>query len=245
MATLLLNGAGKDALNNRGETPLGLAAEEGHLGAVKTLLAACVDVNMHSTADGSTALHSAAYYRHDKVVDALLSSGADKDALDNDGTTPLMRAAGEGSLGAVKSLLTAGADLNMQSAYDGGCALHHAACFGHDKIMDALLSSGVDKDALSHNGETPLMPAARSGHLVPAEIILAAGADVNIHSAYGSTSLQFAACFGHDEIVDALLSSGADKNAHGNTPLLSAAGSGHLVVVEALLTPVLMSISAA
>lgn len=201
----------------------------GRRAVVETLVAAGADLEMHNTTDGWTALHYAAAYGRDEIVAKLLSSGADKNALDNDGSTPLMTAATKGRGAAVEALVAAGTDLEMHSTTDGWTALHFAVYYGHGEIVAALLSSGADKNALDGEGTTPLMWAAGNNRLVAAEKLLAAGAYLHMHNgADGCTALHQAASHGHDEVVAALLLNGADKNAisdNGRTPLMMAAAS--------------------
>lgn len=72
---------------------------------------------------GSTPLHTAAGRGHTAVVELLLTSGANKEALRDDGWRPLASAAFAGHSGAVKALLDAGADREaagpVRSAHTG------------------------------------------------------------------------------------------------------------------------------
>jgi ankyrin repeat protein len=65
--------------------------------------------------------------------------------------TPLLLAAGEGRLGAVRYLLGEGADVNA-SAPNGNTALTEATFYGHAQIAKELLVHGADANALSANG---------------------------------------------------------------------------------------------
>jgi ankyrin repeat protein len=60
------------------------------------------------------------------IAEVLLSAGADKDAKDKDGETPLRRAAESGHKECVELLLSAGADKDAKNN-DGWTPLHHAA----------------------------------------------------------------------------------------------------------------------
>lgn len=68
-------------------SPLHLASRNGHKIIVEILLAAGVNVNLLTPS--GTALHEAALCGKDSVVKTLLNAGADLDATDNDGRTPL------------------------------------------------------------------------------------------------------------------------------------------------------------
>lgn len=169
----------------------------------------------------------------------LLASGADKNALDPGGRTPLVLAVAEGHLATVETLLATEADLHLRGAADDCTALHYAACEGSGNVVAALLLSVAAKNALSHNGQTPLSSAAEACRFVALRTLLDAGADHRIPSNDGSTPLIYAAEFGNDETMDALLLRGVDKDEvdnAGNTPLSLAAGRGHLAAVEVLMS---------
>ena len=237
VSTLLLWGADKNAMNVIRETPLMSAVRGGHLSIVEKLLE--VGVSVHPAVHNTTALHSAISFGHGAIVSALLLRGADKDALNSTGETPLMWAVGRGHVAIVVKLLEAGANFNVHAADDGSTALHLAAYFGHDGIVSALLLSGADKDALTSVGETPLMWAVRNGRQSTTDMLLAAGADFNFHAADdGSTPLHWAASKGNCGIFTALLLSGANKDAldvDRKPPLIWAVRNGQLSIVLKLL----------
>lgn len=93
------------------ESPLMIAALQGHLDMVKKLIDRDADVNK----TGWTALHYAATNGHVAVIELLLDKHAYIDAESPNGTTPLMMAAHYGSPAAVKLLLEAGADPKLKN----------------------------------------------------------------------------------------------------------------------------------
>lgn len=117
-------------------TPLMSAAKVGHEKVVRVLLAAKADAAA-ANADGYTCLHAAAdsvqnksgaelaalaaacgatpeslYKRFDAILVMLLDAGADIEAVDNNGWTPLMDAAYFGNVTTVKLLTDRGANLD-------------------------------------------------------------------------------------------------------------------------------------
>jgi ankyrin repeat protein len=88
------------------ESPLMIAALNGHEDLVKTLIAKGAAVNK----TGWTALHYAATRGHTEIIKLLLDKYAYIDAESPNGTTPLMMAAFYGTPSAVKLLLESGAD---------------------------------------------------------------------------------------------------------------------------------------
>ncbi|CAI5506472.1 unnamed protein product [Closterium sp. Naga37s-1] len=116
------------------------AAKEGDVAAVKQLLAGGgVDINLPSPErSGWTAVHLAAFYEHPEVVQVLLAAGADTDARNSTGNTPLQFACIEGNLDVARILLDAGADLYATSD-DKGNALEYAQEWGTEEMVDFLL----------------------------------------------------------------------------------------------------------
>jgi ankyrin repeat protein len=102
-----------------GMTALHWAAGNGHVDVVKLLLPYTVDVNARiggGNLKGWTALHMAT---EGDVVQALSNAGANLNATDEYGWTPLHWAARNGHTGAVRALLDARADVNAQISGDG------------------------------------------------------------------------------------------------------------------------------
>ena len=93
-----------------------------------------------------------------KVVEMLLSAGADKNAATNCGTTPISVAAENGHHRVVQMLLAAGADVNAANYV--ATALYAAAQSEHYQVVEMLLAAGADMNAANKNGVTPLYVAA-------------------------------------------------------------------------------------
>lgn len=83
------------------------AAERGNRAVVGERLHAGADLNAPNPVQGWTALHAAAYNGHKKLVAYMLTNGANANAQDNDGNTPLHLAAGRGHADTTAALMGA------------------------------------------------------------------------------------------------------------------------------------------
>ncbi len=159
-------------------------------------------------------------------IKTCLNNGADVNARDWVGATPLHEVAGK-SFEVISLLLKAGADLNARSAL-GGTPLHQVAKWNRDpKAIIALLDAGADLHARDDWGNTPLHNAANINHNPEVIVVLLnAGADVHARNRddwQGRTPIHEAADgWDNSEVIIVLLEAGADVNARdkdGRTPL--------------------------
>jgi ankyrin repeat protein len=162
-----------------------------------------------------------------------------------DDRTPLMRAASEGDVKAVRALLEAGAAVDEATAHDpesllyegGRTALFFASGLGHAAVVELLLDAGAAIDAVADNGDTVAGCAAARGHRGLVELLLGRGAKPRPpRSRY--TLLYLAAVSGDLELVRLVLArvGGIDEPiATGATPLMAAARGGSPAIVELLI----------
>ena len=115
---------------------LSSSATTGRLHDVTTLLSS-------ATLDGSTALHKASMYGRAEAIDSLVRYGMPVDVRDNRGRTPLMLAAINGKLSAVKALLLADANPVLADAKQGRTAIMAAAAAGHADVVRELIGTIV------------------------------------------------------------------------------------------------------
>jgi hypothetical protein len=97
------------------------------------------------------------------VVAAGLASGADVDAVDEYGQTPLMYATAKNRLDIVRLLIDAGADVNVRSLA-GWTTLHYAARDAESSLVEALLEAGADIQIRNADGLTPEEVASAHGN---------------------------------------------------------------------------------
>ena len=109
---LLHHGSDPDVRDSGGHTPLYCLANQCGCGGgdvVRALTGAGADVNAHDGVKHCTALHMAARRDHVQIAAALLDCGADIEARDSLGDTPLRRAVNCNQTGVASLLLTRGA----------------------------------------------------------------------------------------------------------------------------------------
>jgi ankyrin repeat protein len=284
--------AGKEGVNSRtegGYTPLMWASERGHAKVVKLLLDRGADVNAandsgrtalllatrESYVPGATHTEKGPGFRvrvispikpgHKAVLQLLLDAGADVNAGDTNGRTPLYLATGRGA-DVMKMLLEKGGDVNTRDKF-GNTLLIGATRADNVDIVKMLLDKGADVNAAASNGETALIKAAQRGDpevsFVITKLLLDNEAKVNISDECGRTALMWAASRNLLEVVKLLRERGAEItftdaarlgdldaikrftreraeiNATGSidnvTPLMSAARRGRLEAVKMLL----------
>lgn len=139
---------------------LTFAAVNGHRELLELLLASGDRVER----DGSDwkALAFAIQYRNSATAEILLAHGAPVDARDDEGRTPLMRAARNSDPVALELLLRHGADVAAADA-EGNTALHIASGKANLDNIRTLIEHGADPFAINAASETPVDIARRRG----------------------------------------------------------------------------------
>lgn len=191
-----------------------------------------------TTPDGATALHWAAHWNDLEMADVLLRAGADANATNELGVTPLSLACVNGSASMVERLLARGADIS-RTLPTGVTALMTCARSGSVDAVRHLLTAGANVNALETvRGQTALMWAVAERHALVAEVLVTAGANASAKSISSFTPLLFAAQQGDQKSARILLDSGVDINdvgSDGSAALLVATESGHVDMVRFLI----------
>ncbi len=145
-------------------TPLHLAALNGHFDIVKYLLKKNANVNSYNKKNQSP-LHLAVHNAHSNVVEELIAHGAKLDILDNEGDTPLAWATYKGQLNIAKKLISLNKNsVNMKNIF-GNTPLHWAASEGYIEIVHLLIKSGALISSQNNEGQTPLLIAVTRGQV--------------------------------------------------------------------------------
>jgi len=150
-------GAGKHA------SLLHLAVSKLDVKSVVKLIMRDVDVNQIDTVSGDTPLHLlVSHFLRNlvgarKILEFLLTSGADINAQNLEGWTPLHLAVKKGSLDIVEALLSSGRpNLNLQGGGQAMTALQIACCSNLYRIVYLLITSGADLFLPNIDGKTAL-----------------------------------------------------------------------------------------
>ena len=131
-------GADVNAVSPDGFSPLGLAAFFGRTEVARLALERGANVNaVSANAMQVRPLHSAVAGNHETLARELVAAGADVNAEQQDGFTPLMGAAQNGNAALVSFLLSCGAQADAK-ADDGRTAESVAAEEGHVDVLAAL-----------------------------------------------------------------------------------------------------------
>lgn len=198
----------KDAQDNYGNTPLHLAAGNGHVDMTKALLDRGASLEIHNHVANFSALHVAASKGYKEVVALLLAKGSRLETrFENEQTsgTSLTIAAEFGRSEVVRTLLRANADPQAKTR-SGNTALHIAASKGYAQVVKELLSNKkTDVKARTPSGTTALHLAASNGHQDIVMALLHKGADPNERDNTGWTAAHRAAAGGHKKVVMTLL----------------------------------------
>jgi ankyrin repeat protein len=144
-----------------------------------------------------------------ELVRGLLAGGADKDAANNDGATPLSVACQQGYLEVVRLLIESGAD--TEKAMDDEWSPLYLACEkGYLEVVKLLIERGADKDKAMDGGVTPLCMACQEGHFEVVRLLIESGADTDKAKNIGATPLFMACEKGYPEMARLLIDGGAD-----------------------------------
>ncbi|GFN77518.1 ankyrin [Plakobranchus ocellatus] len=168
--------------DNRGNTPLTAALYYGECRSstrccsiIETLLSAGADPNKPNK-KGETALHLA---DDTEISSLLIQAGADLEARNDLGRTPLLVAASSDRTDVIKVLKNYGADM---AAVDnkGNSALHLMVKESDEPREETLRLFAFQCNQINYNGMTPLMLAAWRRCTKAVRFLLDLGADPNI-----------------------------------------------------------------
>jgi ankyrin repeat protein len=184
-------------------------------------------------------LHAAVRAGDIAEVRQALAAGADINARDTLGGTPLLDAAWSGNLEITNVLLSSGADVNARHTGAGSTALEYAVLTDRFAIVHALLAAKARVDIQYKDGQSVLHAAASRGNREIIDSLISAGAAVDAVDTNGNTPLDEAVLHGRGDAVAALLAHGADaRRVHsddGRGPLHEAGIKGFAALAQPLV----------
>lgn len=196
--------------DDEGRTPLGLSIVGNFTKIIHLLLTHGVPIDEICTPPW-TGLTVAAIHGCVDVLFDLGRKGANVEARDPAGRTPVSWAAGEGHLRAIRWLVASGVDFEALDTR-GRTSLFHAARNGHSDVVDTLATLGSNIDGTDDEGSTPLIQSAANGHADVVRLLLEKGANFGQVDSEGRTALWWAESKGHMEIAEILRSYGDDDS---------------------------------
>lgn len=175
------------------------------------------------------------------AVQRLVQAGADINALDDLGRTPVMAATHGNHIQTVQALIQAEADIDIQDHRLDNPFLY-AGAEGLMEILRLTIAGGADTRITNRYGGTALIPAAERGHVaIVAELLAHTDVEIDHINNLGWTALLEAIVLSdggerHQQIVQMLVDAGTDisiADKEGVTPLAHAhrRGFGEIVAI--------------
>lgn len=212
---LLSAGADVHAAGFKGWTPLHLEAVQDRCDSSPIIAALLLDASAPLEArdsKGRTPLSLASQYGFTAMTKLLLARGADVDAVNHRGGTPLVElfSAGITEETILRTLIDEGADIDARDNA-GLTALHHAVVLDPEapQLVGLLLQNGADVNVRDGGEASALHKAAGRDNVRTVEMLVREGADVNAEDEEGDTALGWAVLTGSSSAVKVLIENGA------------------------------------
>ena len=159
------------------------------------------------------------------------------DHTNEEGKTALMLACERGHEDIVHSLLSAGANVNIQDN-KGWTALMIASEHNHISIIQMLLQADANPHLIKSNGSNAVMIASYHGNYEVVELLISKGVDYKYQREDGWNAFMLACQNGCTQIVELLLKEQVDPNVQekdGWNAFMLACQNGCTQIVELLL----------
>lgn len=225
---LLESGADVNAEDNLGKTPVMLVIPEDKREAMYRILIAHKADTTKKDAYGDTVLHTATMTSLSPVIlELLVASGADVNARNKDGVSPLLIAVQKRNFAHVKFYADRGADINSaDKAGDTPLTL----AFKDGQAMLEMLVNRTNAFSHDSNGNTPLHTAIIVGaQIEQIRYLVSLTDDINARNKDGNNALYLAVERNNKKIGELLLAKNADifsTNNANDSPLHLALKKG-------------------
>ncbi|KAG8235482.1 hypothetical protein J437_LFUL018752 [Ladona fulva] len=210
MVAAIRGGVGLDT-GEEGEEGDGSSGGGEAAAAIAELVAQGAELNATMEKTGETSLHLAARYARADAAKRLLDAGADANAQDHTGRTPLHAAVASDAMGVFQILLRNRATNLNARMLDGTTPLVLAARLAIEGMVEDLINADADINAADNGGKTALHWAAAVNNVDAVNTLLAHGANRDAQDDKDETPLFLAAREGSYEACRALLDHHANR----------------------------------
>ena len=205
------------------------ADNNNNLGEVKHFLEQGANPNARGTHD-MTALHFAVRHGNHDIIELLAKSGANLNAADNSGWTPLHWCVFSDfkptAVASIALLTKLGARTEVFDE-EGLTPMHWAFSNEHPEMVMALVSAGGNLEAIGPSGRTPFLHALMGNRTPNLEAALwETGANLHAVDFKGQGAMHYAISTPNRNLCQAISKKGVAINLQdneGNTPLMLAA----------------------
>ncbi|KAF7972046.1 hypothetical protein HWV62_19181 [Athelia sp. TMB] len=243
--SFLLHDGDISARGEDGETPLDLAARQGHQEVV-TLLERGEMLSALNLASAKGELDEVRrllkHRANSDILPSLRHSSGERPEPDPYATRhELVKALLNAARGGHRDIFTLLLKAGVQSVQDQDqvlrAAFREALMHGHENILEALLENGANINAWAGSGA--IYKALKKGYSSVARVLIANGGNVKIRGSDGSFALHLAASLGDEALVHLLLKSGAEPNCADETDTTAlhiATAQCHISVIRCLIS---------
>eukprot|EP00057_Strongylocentrotus_purpuratus_P031361 XP_784379.3 PREDICTED: E3 ubiquitin-protein ligase MIB2 isoform X1 [Strongylocentrotus purpuratus] len=221
-------------------TPLHLAAYQGHLQIVELLIKNGAKLNAKDD-EGDTALANAVLQDNQRIVKYLLDHGADPNTKDVEGgRSPLHIGVSKNHTQCVRLILGKGGNPNAQDNV-GNTPLHDAIRRTQKEITELLINArNIVLELKNKRGYNPLHHAALTDNPHATRLLIKKQQSlVDIRKNDGYAALHLAVLNNHRNISEILITEGHCAidmyNEQHQTPLVLAVSQGHTAIIEDLI----------
>ncbi len=232
----LAAGSDINAQNYEQSTPLLMAAARNRQETVRFLIERGADTEIPNNYGRTPLLYVTREGGNVEMATLLLDNGANVNAEDRSGATPLGLATWRGFSRLTDLLLNRGALLPVEENRLSQMTIQ-ATANGIERLFLLLVDSSVDLTGRNDNGGSLLHSACNGGSPVIVKTLISEGLTIDEQDRYGWSPLHYAAENGHIEAASALLQEGANVNIRslaGFSAMNAARTNSHDEIVQLL-----------